>query len=84
MSDPTARRGDNITALLDHMVAKNSGWSKRMMSSFLAKRYRGGVRRQTIDGIIQDCIDWGWITGKSKSGARNILFYYATGEHNKK
>lgn len=57
MSDPTARRGDNITALLDAMKSRAWGWSKFQMKKFLFVRYRYGVRKQTIDQIIQQLID---------------------------
>jgi hypothetical protein len=76
MSDPTARRGDNITALLDTMKNTRRGWSKFQMKKFLLVRYRYGVRKQTIDAIIQQLLDNTIIIGKPIKPKSSILLYF--------
>lgn len=76
MSDPTARRGDAINALLDAMRKSRRGWSKRQIKDFLFERYRYGVREQTLDLIFNQLKDHGIIAGKpARKGSRIILWY---------
>jgi len=76
MSDPTARRGDNITALLDTMKNTNRGWSNFQMKKFLFVRYRFGVRKQTIDQIIQQLKDNKIIIGKKITPESSIVKFW--------
>jgi len=76
MSDPTARRGDNITALLDAMKSRDWGWSKFQMRKFLLVRYRYGVRKQTIDQIVQQLLDNKIIIGKPIKPKSSIVKYH--------
>ena len=79
MSDPTARRGDNITALLDAMkLTPNEGWTKNQIKKFLFIRYRFGVRKQTLDQIFQQLIDNGILFGKPIRPRSNIVKFYCT------
>ena len=78
MSDPTARRGDNITALLDAMKRSNRGWTKRQMKDFLFERYRYGVREQTLDMIINQLKDRSKIYAKPTRKHANIYLWYPT------
>lgn len=57
MSDPTARRGDNIMALLKEMIKSKRGWTKTEMTDFLFMRYRTGVREQTLESIFNQLRD---------------------------
>jgi len=82
MSDPTARRGDHLTALMNAMTESKRGWTRGEMKRFLFRRYRGGVRKQTIDGIIADLLDNNWIIGKPRTKRSNVYVYFATGQHN--
>ena len=77
MSDPTARRGDNITALLDTMKRSKKGWTKRQMKDFLFERYRYGVREQTLDMIINQLKDRNKIYGKPTRRGSNVIYWYA-------
>ncbi len=76
MSDPTARRGDNITALLDAMRKTDKGWSKFQIKKFLWVRYRYGVRKQTIDQIFQQLIDNHIIFGKPIEPRSTVVLFY--------
>ena len=76
MSDPTARRGDNITALLDTMKTTKKGWSKFQMKKFLFVRYRYGVRKQTIDQILQQLLDNKIIIGKPIAPDSTVVKFY--------
>jgi len=76
MSDPTARRGDNITALLDAMKRTKKGWSKFQMKKFLLIRYRYGVTKQTIDKILQQLFDNKIIIGKPISPESTVVKFY--------
>lgn len=76
MSDPTARRGDNVTALLDAMERSKRGWTKRQMKDFLFDRYRYGVREQTLDSIINQLKDRGKIYAKPISKGANIYRWH--------
>ena len=78
MSDPTARRGDNITALLDTMKRSKKGWTKRQMKDFLFDRYRYGVREQTLDMIINQLKDRNKIYGKPTRRGSNVIYWYTT------
>jgi len=82
MSDPTARRGDHVTALLDAMKRSRRGWSKQQMKTFLFKRYRGGVREQTLDAIIAQLKDHTMIHARRIRKHANIfLWYVVDGEY---
>ena len=76
MSDPTARRGDNITALLDAMQKTERGWSKFQIRKFLFVRYRYGVRKQTIDQIVTQLLDNNIIIGKPIAPRSTIVLFY--------
>jgi hypothetical protein len=76
MSDPTARRGDNISALLDAMRQSKRGWTKNQMKNFLFERYRYGVREQTLDMIINQLKDRGKIYAKPIRKGANIYLWY--------
>ncbi|MDH5199614.1 MAG: hypothetical protein OEW93_01900 [Candidatus Bathyarchaeota archaeon] len=78
MSDPTARRGDNITALLEEMKRSGRGWTKRQIKSFLFERYRYGVREQTLDMIIDQLKDHALIYAKPARKGANIYLWYPT------
>lgn len=78
MSDPTARRGDNITAMLEAMKKSGQGWTKSMMKRYLFMKYRYGVRKQTIDMIISQLTDHGIIIAKPIKRGANIYLYYVT------
>lgn len=86
MSDPTARRGDNVQALLEAMrkdISKNGrGWAKRKMKKFLLKSYRFGVRDQTIDAIIKQLVENDQIVGKPLSPHSPLILWYPTVESN--
>lgn len=77
MSDPTARRGDNITAMLDAMKKSAAGWSKGQMKRFLFERYRYGVREQTLDMIINQLKDHGLIYAKPIRKGANVYRWFA-------
>ncbi len=76
MSDPTARRGDNITALLEAMQKTKKGWSKFQMKRFLFVRYRYGVRKQTIDQILRQLLDNKIIIGKPIQPRSSVVLFY--------
>jgi hypothetical protein len=66
-------------ALLDAMSRSDRGWFKSQMKDFLFFRYRGGVRDETLESIIQQLIDRSLIYGKPKPGT-NIFLYYVNKE----
>lgn len=76
MSDPTARRGDNIMALLKTMQKSKKGWSQSGMLDFLFMKYRTGVREQTLESIFNQLKDRGIIFAKPKSKNSPILLWY--------
>jgi len=76
MSDPTARRGDNITALLDAIKNTKRGWSKFQMKRFLFVAYRFGVTKQTIAKIIQQLIENKILIAKPISPDSTIVKYH--------
>lgn len=63
MSDPTARRADVLNQLLYAMnqTQGNKGWTLRQVRKYIFKRYRGGVRDQTIDLAIKQMKDLGFL-----------------------
>jgi hypothetical protein len=75
MSDPTARRGDNVMALLQAIVNSGRPWKKQEMLSFLFMRYRAGVREETLESIWRQLLDRGIIYGKPISKGANIYVY---------
>ena len=77
MSDPTARRGDNISALLEAMKKSKRGWTKRQIKRFLFERYRYGVREQTLDMIINQLKDHALIYAKPIKKGANIYLWHA-------
>jgi len=76
MSDPTARRGDNIMALLQKMADSQRGWRKQDCLSFLFLRYRAGVREETLESIWRQLLDRGIIYGKPVEKGANIYLYH--------
>ena len=76
MSDPTARRGDNITALLEAMEQSKRGWTRNQIKNFLFERYRYGVREQTLDMIINQLKDRGKIYAKPIRKGANVYYWY--------
>lgn len=80
MSDPTARRGDNIMALLKTMKESKRGWSKTEMTDYLLLRYRAGVREQTLESIFNQLKDRGMIYAKTIKKHSPILRWYVN-EH---
>ena len=78
MSDPTARRGDNITAMLDAMKKSKRGWSQFQMTKFLLVRYRFGVRKATIDGIIQQLKDSKIIISKPIRADSTVVLFHVS------
>lgn len=77
MSDPTARRGDNITALLQAMIDSNKGWSEKQVKAFLFKKYRYGVTEQTLDKILLQLKEHGIIYGKQSTKPPYVWFFPA-------
>jgi len=75
MSDPTARRGDNITALLESMIESNRGWSEKQVKKFLYEKYRYGVTDQTLDKIIDQLKVYGIIYGRKSTKPPYIWFF---------
>jgi len=76
MSDPTARRGDNIMALLEAMNKSGRGWTRREIQDFLFVRYRMGIREETLQSIFNQLLDRGIIYGKPKTPTSNVYLYY--------
>lgn len=76
MSDPTARRGDVIMALLEAMVRSGRGWTRKEIMDFLFVRYRMGVREETLQGIFNQLLDRGIIYGKPKTPTSNVYVYF--------
>ena len=85
MSDPTARRGDVITNLLEwmHKKQKQKGMTKKQIKDFMFHRYRYGVREQTLDKNFQQLIDHGLIYGMRIPPRSNIVRYFASPEKHK-
>ena len=80
MSDPTARRGDAITSMLDAMKKSGKGWTKSQMKRYLFRAYRYGVTEQTLDHIIAQLRDHGVIYANPiKKGANIYLWYVLDG-----
>jgi len=75
MSDPTARRGDNISSLLEKMIKSNKGWSKDQITEFLFKKYRYGVTEQTLDKIFEQLKQHGVIYGRKTKNPPYIWFF---------
>lgn len=75
MSDPTARRGDNITALVKNMIESNRGWSEKQIKTFLFEKYRYGVTEQTLDKIFEQLKTHGIIYGKKSTKPPYIWFF---------
>lgn len=79
MSDPTGRRGDNIIALLERMKTpelQKRGLSKGEIKTFLFRRYRFGVRDQTLESIVSQLCDRGIIYLKRVKGS--LYRYFLT------
>lgn len=76
MSDPTARRGDNISALLQEMKKSKDGWTGNQIKNFLFERYRYGVREQTLDQIIMQLKDRGLIYKKPIRKGANVYRWH--------
>jgi len=76
MSDPCARRGDNVMALLETMQKSGRGWNRREIMDFLFVRYRMGVREETLQSIFNQVLDRGIIFGKPKTAGSNVYFYW--------
>ena len=76
MSDPTARRGDNIMSLLEAMTKSGRGWTRREIQDFLFVRYRMGIREETLQSIFNQLLDRGIIYGKPKTPTSNIYLYH--------
>jgi len=80
MSDPTARRGDNVMALLQAMVNSRRGWNKRECLDFLFRRYRFGVREETLEGIFNQLKDRGVLFAKPKAKGMNVFLWWVNTE----
>lgn len=80
MSDPTARRGDNIMALLEAMHKSQRGWSRREIQDFLFVRYRMGIREETLQSIFTQLLDRGIIYGQPKTPGSNVFVYFVNAE----
>lgn len=80
MSDPTARRGDNIKRLLSEMKKTRRGWTENQIKNFLFGQYRYGVTEQTLDRIFNQLKDHGVIFGKQRRSPPFVLFYPMTDE----
>jgi hypothetical protein len=76
MSDPTARRGDNIMALLEAMHKSQRGWLRREIQDFLFVRYRMGIREETLQSIFTQLLDRGIIYGEPKTPGSNVFVYF--------
>lgn len=76
MSDPTARRGDIITALLEEMHRSKKGWSKKQVLDFLFARYRFGVRQETLESIFGQLKDRGILYARPvQKGSANLVWF---------
>lgn len=80
MSDPTARRGDNIKRLITAMKQSKKGWTDNQIKTFLFRQYRYGVSEQTLDRIFEQLKLHNVIYGKKKEDKRShmpakILWY---------
>lgn len=80
MSDPTARRGDNIMAMLKAMKKDKNGWTKRQILDFLFVRYRAGVTEQTLESIFNQLKDRGIIFAKPVRKGTNIYRWFVNEE----
>ena len=78
MSDPTARRADALTNLLNAMrdTQAKEGWTLKEVRRFLFKQYRRGVRPQTIDLAIKQLEDMGELKKRWKK--RELRFFATT------
>ncbi|MEM2102896.1 MAG: hypothetical protein QXM22_05225 [Candidatus Bathyarchaeia archaeon] len=80
MSDPTARRGDIISALLNEMRKSKRGWRKEEVKTFLFERYRFGVREETLEAIFMQLKDRLKIRAKPIKKDSSILLWYPVDE----
>ncbi|MEM2911599.1 MAG: hypothetical protein QW146_03755 [Candidatus Bathyarchaeia archaeon] len=80
MSDPTARRGDNIMALLEAMHKSQRGWFRREIQDFLFVRYRMGIREETLQSIFNQLLDRGIIYGEPKTSGSNVFVYFVNAQ----
>jgi len=80
MSDPTARRGDNVMALLEAMDKSKRGWSEREIKEFLFIRYRMGIREETLQSIFNQLKDRVIIYAKPTSKGSNVYRWWVNKE----
>ncbi|MEM2975837.1 MAG: hypothetical protein QW821_05410 [Candidatus Bathyarchaeia archaeon] len=80
MSDPCARRGDNIMALLQAIQDSKRGWTKREIKDFLFARYRAGVREETLESIFNQLLDRAILYGKPKTKGSSVYVYFVNTE----
>ena len=80
MSDPTARRGDNVMGLLKTMKQSRRGWPKGEMLDYLFISYRAGVTEQTLERIFNQLKDRGLIYAKTIKKHSPVLRWYVN-EH---
>ena len=73
MSDPTARRGDNIKRLLEEMKSSKKGWGETEIKDRLFELYRFGVTEQTLDKIFLQLKNHSIIRGIKKECKRKHL-----------
>ena len=76
MSDPTARRGDNVMALLKAMKKSKKGWAKSEIKDYLFISYRAGVREQTLESIFNQLKDRGLIFARTIKKHSPIIRWY--------
>jgi len=62
------------------MKSRAWGWSKFQMKKFLFVRYRYGVRKQTIDQIVQQLLDNKIIIGKPIKPKSSVVKYFVNPE----
>lgn len=63
MSDPTARRGDNIKQLLTEIKKSRRGMFEQEIKDRLFELYRFGITEQTIDKIFEQLKNHNVIVG---------------------
>jgi len=80
LSDPTARRGDNINALLQAIHDSRKGWSEWQMKTFLFERYRFGIREQTLHSIVKQLTDRKILIKKPIRKGVNVFLYHINKE----
>ena len=76
MSDPTARRGDVLSALLNEMRKSGRGWRKEEVKTFLFERYRMGVREETLEAIFNQLKDRDKIYAKPVKKGSPIMVWF--------